>query len=649
MLNKASWPRVVSTAELPPGSEERTLDLFEVSRLLRRQKRLIATVLGLTIFASLAYLAIASVYYTASAMMLFEIRTSEPFQQQGFGNDTVASAFVDSQVEVLKSDDIARSVVKRLNLLSDPEFVPVPGIVGSIIGFVTRIIGAGPASTEADQLTRAARKFEANLTIKRIGLTYVASIDYRSLDPNKAARIANAVTEAYFIGQLDAKSRAARRANIWLQDRINELKSAAETTERAVADYKSKSSQVDANKRPLNEQDLTKLSSQRRVLLKDLESSAQTYRALYESLLQRVTEFTQQQSFPMTDARIVSEAVPPLEKSDPKVLLILGAATLLGLVGGIGAGFARETFDKTLRTSSQVQTVLGVDCLGILPAIISPRPLDEADPALRWMPRGAHGKGKDTEDRARIIELSNQRGRSIRRRQIPVTGQNRLIEAAGDRFRFAVDAPFSRFAETIRSLQISVEFAELNGRKKVLGVTSAQPREGKSIVASNLSAMLALAGSRVLLIDCQPRNRELTQQLAPNAKHGLMRVIANPDAVDDVIWRDQSTNLDFLPMDTPTSVGIPIGVVSTSMMQRLLAAVQDRYDYIVVDLPALAPVADVKAISILIDHFLLVIEWGRLPQSTILSALDAAPLVYEKLLGVVLNNADPAALKRLEP
>jgi len=143
MLNKARWPRVVSTAEPPPGSPERTLELFEFSRLLRRQKRLIATVLGLTIFGSLAYLAIASVYYTASAMMLFEIRTSEPFQQQGFGNDTVASAFVDSQVEVLKSDDIARSVVKRLNLLSDPEFVPVPGIIGSIIGFVTRIVGAG--------------------------------------------------------------------------------------------------------------------------------------------------------------------------------------------------------------------------------------------------------------------------------------------------------------------------------------------------------------------------------------------------------------------------------------------------------------------------------------------------------------------------
>jgi uncharacterized protein involved in exopolysaccharide biosynthesis len=170
------------------------------------------------------------------------------------------------------------------------------------VDFVRRIVGASPASSEADQLARAGRKLQANLTIKRTGLTYVASIDYRSPDPNKAARIANAVTEAYFIGRLDSKSRAARRAGTWLQDRLGELKLQAERTERAVADHKSNDSPVDASRPPLNEQESADLSSQRRVLLQDLESSAQIYRALHESLLQRVSKFTQQQSFPMTDA-----------------------------------------------------------------------------------------------------------------------------------------------------------------------------------------------------------------------------------------------------------------------------------------------------------------------------------------------------------
>jgi capsular exopolysaccharide synthesis family protein len=648
MLNKVSWPKVVRPAEPLANPDEPLIDLREVFRLLQRQRQLIAAALGLAILGGLAYLAISPAHYTASSLLLFEIRTSEPLQQQGSVNEAVASAYVDSQVEVLKSDDIAKSVVRRLNLLSDPEFLPPPGIVGTVVDFVRRIVGAGPASSEADQLARAGRKLKANLTIKRTGLTYVVSIDYRSPDPNKAARISNAVTDAYFVGQIDSKSRAALRASTWLQDRLGELKLQAETTERAVADYKSKSGAVEAEGRPPNEQELSEMSSQRRVLLKDLESSAQTYRALHESLLQRVTEFTQQQSFPMTDARVVSEATPPLEKSDPKVLLILGAATLLGLIGGIGAGFAREYFDSSFRTSSQVQRALGVECLGILPAIIPGPALNESDPMLRWMPQGAQNRGNEISSGAGIFDIRDQRGRQMPHRQFPASGQNRLIEAPGDRFRLVVDDPFSPLSETIRSLQIAAELADLDGRKKVLGVTSAQPREGKSLVASNLSGMLAISGSRVLLIDCQPRNRELTQQLTPDAKAGLMRAVANPAAVDNLIWRDESTNLDFLPMDAPTSVGRPIGVVSASMMQSILAALQDRYDYVVVDLPALTPVADAKAMSNLIDHFLLVIEWGRTSQSSVLSALDAAPLVYEKLLGAVLNNADPDVLKRLE-
>jgi succinoglycan biosynthesis transport protein ExoP len=68
-----------------------------------------------------------------------------------------------------------------------------------------------------------------------------------------------------------------------------------------------------------------------------------------------------------------------------------------------------------------------------------------------------------------------------------------------------------------------------------------------------------------------------------------------------------------------------------------------------IDLPALTPVSDVKAIANLIDHFVFVVEWGRTSHGAVLNALEAAPLVYEKLLGAVLNKADIGALKALEP
>src|SRR5437773_2166073 len=112
----------------------------------------------------------------------------------------------------------------------------------------------------------------------RTGLTYVVSIEYRSLDPNRAARISNAAAEAYLVGELESKYQAARRANVWLQDRINEIKAQAEKTERAVAEYKAKNN-VDTNGPRPSEQQLVDASSERRIILKNLESSAQTYRA----------------------------------------------------------------------------------------------------------------------------------------------------------------------------------------------------------------------------------------------------------------------------------------------------------------------------------------------------------------------------------
>ncbi len=80
---------------------------------------------------------------------------------------------------------------------------------------------------------------------------------------------------------------------------------------------------------------------------------------LYEAFLQRVTEFTNQLSFPMNEARIVSEASPMLVKNDPKPVLVLGAMLLLGLVGGLALAFGREYFDKSFRSSEQVEKELG--------------------------------------------------------------------------------------------------------------------------------------------------------------------------------------------------------------------------------------------------------------------------------------------------
>jgi capsular exopolysaccharide synthesis family protein len=629
MLKKVAWQKTTRAGDPHvTGAEEPLIDLVEAFRVLRRRRILIASILALAVSGAVVYLAMTPARYTASSMLLFEVRKNEPFQQQGYLNAAADSAFVDSQVEVLKSENLARSVVRTLSLQSDPEFAPSTGFSAAIQGFVAGIVGAvfgaSRTSTESDQFGRVVRMFQKNLTIKRTGLTYVVSVDYRSLDPNTAARISNAAADAYLVGELESKYQAARRADVWLQDRINEMKAQAEKTERAVAEYKAKNNVDTSASRP-NEQQLADASSQRRVILKDLESSAQTYRALHEALLRRVTEFTQQQSFPATEARVVSPASPPLEKSEPKPLIALGVACVLGLVGGLGAAFAREYLDRTFRSSKQVEREVGVECLGILPAIA---------PARWRLPKWRRD----------------------------VARGERIISASRERHRFVIGEPLSRFAETIRDLKVAADTADLHRSNKVIGITSARPREGKSLLAANLSEMIALSGCKVLLIDCELRNGGLTGQFASKAKEGVLEVVAGQAAVNDLIWRDPITNLHFLPAVKPAGgrdQNTNEQLSPAALFQRtqltpmglkaLLESVQDSYDYVILDLPPITPVADVKAISHLIDAFILVIEFGRTPQQAVIDALNAAPTVCEKLLGAVLNKADPDELRRLAP
>ena len=183
----------------------------------------------------------------------------------------------------------------------------------------------------------------------------------------------------------------------------------------------------------------------------------------------------------------------------------------------------------------------------------------------------------------------------------------------------------------------------------VLGVVSALPGEGKSTVAANLAQILNSAGNRALLIDADLRHPALTKRLTPNARAGLVELLNSSVTLDDVVWKDPVTEVDFLPAVLDTPIPHSAELLSSGAMARLLEALRMRYKYIVLDFPPLAPVVDANAASEFVDKFLLVIEWGQTLPATVADSLASAHLVQERMLGAVLNKADLAALKRLEP
>jgi polysaccharide biosynthesis transport protein len=342
------------------------------------------------------------------------------------------------------------------------------------------------------------------------------------------------------------------------------------------------------------------------VNLRDLETKAKGYRSLYDNLLQRYMGSAQHESFPISEARIVNPAIPPQSKSKPKTLAILAISLVGGICLGGALGFVRETMDRVFRTPDQVENALGLSCISIVPLLPASRASKETS-ASDHSDLGAHDSGS--------------RGTSHLHRTV-------------------VNEPLSRFAESMRSIKMGIDLNPEEASNKVIGITSSLPSEGKTTIAASLAQVIAQGGKSVLLVDCDFRNPSLSAALAPDATIGLLDVVLRKHSIEDTLLKDPKSGTIFLPAGKRRPLLSSSEILATEQMRRLFEKLRSKYDYVIVDLPPLTPVVDVRATTSLTDCYVLVVEWGKTKIDVVQHALRSAPNVYESLLGVVLNKTD---------
>ena len=212
-----------------------------------------------------------------------------------------------------------------------------------------------------------------------------------------------------------------------------------------------------------------------------------------------------------------------------------------------------------------------------------------------------------------------------------------------------VDYPLSRFSEGIRSIKLAIDLENRSRSCKVVGFTSATPSEGKSTVAMAVGELIAHNGASVIVADCDLRNPSLTRSVAPNAAGGVFELAYGRAPLANVVWKDPSTKMAFLPSIRNVGPPDPPSVLSSAELKRVFDDLRKQYDFVLVDLSPLAGVVDVCATSELIDAYVLVIEWGRTTVDIVQQALRAVPNVSESVLGAVLNKADIKALATYDP
>ncbi|MBU6461126.1 MAG: polysaccharide biosynthesis tyrosine autokinase [Bradyrhizobium sp.] len=779
-------------------------DLVErLTGFVRRQYPIFVFIIACALALGLVYLITTPAKYTSHAMLLIDSSKLRILQQEApLGDIPIDTAQVETQVEILKSENIGLSVIKDLKLTDDPEFVGSGhGLIGTILGFLSSPFGflAKPNDASDTKLVRhVLATFLSNRAVTRVSRTYVLDIAYTSLKPDRAATIANAIADAYIVDQLEAKYQTTRRASVWLQDRIKELRKQATDADRAVLDYKEKNNIVavggaaNGGTRLLGEQQLEQLNSElgsaraaaeeakarlerinevmkkdvpdatvtdtlhsevinrlrnqyldiaakeaiwsarygsthlavvnlrtqmaelRRAIidelgriaqsyksdyeiaksrvdgleknlqtlvadsqitnrdklgLRDLESTAQVYHTLYDNFLQRYMEAIQQQSFPITEARVISPAAPPQHKSGPVAFKVLGIAGAIGLMLSFGAALLREAVDRVFRTPLQVETNLQARCLAVLPMLASKKTSkikgsivramspkgsgDETVPVISPSAAGSIDTGLDDreiQDAAltRASQLTqSELIRNLTNGDVPPSGNSlaKLPVASNRPFmRWVIDEPLSAFAEAFRSIKVAADISE----SRVIGITSTVPAEGKSTVSSNLAQLMAHAGKRVILLDGDLRNPSLSRALTPSSKAGLLEVLAGQTTLDDAVHVDEATGLRFLPAVVNSSFSHTNEILGSSVFKKFLDELRKTHDYVIIDLSPIAPVVDVRATTQIMDSYVYVIEWGRTQRNLVQAQLSAFPELQDRLLGVVLNKADVRVLGRYE-
>ena len=197
-------------------------------------------------------------------------------------------------------------------------------------------------------------------------------------------------------------------------------------------------------------------------------------------------------------------------------------------------------------------------------------------------------------------------------------------------------APTSLAAEQYRSLRTRIKRSESGRALRTIAITSPNKGDGKSLTSANLALTMAQEfQQRVLLVDCDLRRPSVHQLFGLAEAPGLGDVLMNAAELEQALVLLPEHHLTVLPAGLPPSN--PAELIGSSAMRRVLDTLRTRFDRILIDVPPVAPLADLHILAPMVDALLMIVRAGVTPKPAIERAL--AGLDPNKILGLVLNES----------
>jgi succinoglycan biosynthesis transport protein ExoP len=618
--------------------------------------------------------------------------------------------FNETQYQVIRSRMVAQRVVDELHLASDEQFLGVDGI-------------KDPAKrAKAVHDTDAVERLRARLVVESIKDSRVARVSVEDTSPERAARLTNAVADAYVAVNLERKLETTRAASVWLADQLDSLKAGLESSEKRLHAFKEENDILTASledRQGIFSQRLTALSdaltraSVRRAELEPKRRSrevarrraaagdAHAYAALEQvaksasvaqlrsqllaleqergalgrryldkhpklaevdgridgarraleaevaSLValeerewreaaeteQRLSEFIEKakrENFALNaravdfnrlkrdqdnngrlydvvlsrlkdtellghqatnNVAVLDRALVPDSSVKPNRRTVMLLALLLGVVGGLALALFFEYLDDTLKGPDEVEKLLGLPFLGLVPEI-----------------------------------------RQAGQEQTPEAERGRQRDLQAHR------KPKSSVAECVRTIRTNLLFSTPDQPLRRLLVTSSSPQEGKTTVATNLAITMAQNGARTLLVDTDMRRPRIHRAFGLPNDAGVSSLILGQARIEEVVQETLVPNLFLLPCGPiPPN---PAELLHSRRFEELCAELDGRFDRIVFDSPPVVAVTDALILSGHVDGVVLVVKAGRTARDMARRTAQLLGDVKARLFGVVVNAVD---------
>jgi receptor protein-tyrosine kinase len=495
-----------------------------------------------------------------------------------------SGTYVQTLADILQQDALIEQVVKTLHVEGRPDFQSRPRFWARTREF--SVPGAAPA-----QLLRNATEIvKKNVKIVPSRASRVIRIVSDARDPQFAADVANTLAQTFIQQTIELRQRTAQQTYESLSLQRSEVRNRLLKSEAQLADSGCTApallgvASIRTSKLPECD-----------ALKRELESD----RRFFETISQRVNETRLASSVPQSNVRLVSPARPATHPYKPNLPLNIAIAMFGGLTLAVSVAMLREQTNTFLRLPGEAGMYLTLPELGAIPQAGDPRP--SARRLLGFA---------DVEPQVQHL----------------VIGQ------------------FSSLSEPFRATLASILSTNRDGdHPHSLVVTSSQPMEGKTTVASNLGIGLAEIGNKVLLIDGDMRRPRLHKVFEADNSWGLSDVLREKNAIEDLpldalVKRTAVPHLYLLP--SGACIDNIFSLLLSGRLARLLPRFRQEFDYVLVDAPPCLEFADARIMARYADQVLLVVRANYTDRRIAQAAVQRLFLDGIQVMGVILNRCD---------